>query len=90
TSSVRLSCSASREGPGSMSLIIDNDPNGLPIIDIIVQSINPDADVGIASGRYSGRMSKLVSLAESIATAKIGVLVSIYDPELAAAMTGEL
>ncbi len=62
----------------------------LPEIQQIIQSINADADVGTTTGGYNGEASGKTGMEESIATAKTGVMVAIYDPELAAVMTGEI
>lgn len=62
----------------------------LPQIQIIIQSIQADSSTGVSIGNYSGESQAIGTTEKTIATAKVGPIAEIYDPEFAAFLSGEL
>ena len=73
-----------------MAVGVSIDGFTLPQITRIIQSINADETTGATSGNYSGSTSSIASTEASIAAVKVGATIGIYDPELAAILSGEI
>ena len=73
-----------------MAVGVTIDGYTLPQIQVIIQSINADETTGVTSGIYSGSSASIASTEETISVAKYGAAIGVYDPELAAALSGEL
>ncbi len=73
-----------------MAVGVTIDGYTLPQIQQIIQSINANTSTGVSTGGYSGEAQAVGTTEKTIATAKVGPIAEIYDPEFAAWLSGEL
>ncbi len=73
-----------------MGVGITIDGYTLPQIQQIIQSIQANESTGASTGNYSGQSQAVATTEETIAQAKVGPMIAIYDPEFAAFLSGEL